>query len=440
MEKYSKYKDSGVEWIGEIPKHWDMCRLKSYCTLKGRIGWNGLRSEEFKETSYAYLVTGQDFNSASIQWDECYQIDKDRYEEDPFIQLNEGDLLITKDGTIGKIAKVSNLDKPACLNSGIFVMKQRNIKFDQGFLYWLLCSNILKDFNAYTSSGTTILHLYQNVFERMPMPIPTINEQQSIAKYLDSKCSKIDHVIATQQKRVELLKELKQSIITRAVTRGINPNAKMKDSGVEWIGEIPEHWEIMKLKRVLSNFQDGSHESFSRVDSDFPLLSAKNVYENGIVFSEEDSTISEEDYKSIVSNGFPQKGDVTLCCVGTIGRCCIYDLDEPMAFQRSVTFLRVNDFVLNQFLLYLLRSRVSDAQYTMYAKTSAQSGIYMNTLVNFNIVVPDVDEQCEIVAFIEWKCSVIDSQLSKINRQIELLQELKQSIITEVVTGKRKVC
>ena len=158
-------KDSGVEWIDKIPSNWNIVRLKNDCSLKGRIGWNGLRSEEFEKESYAYLVTGQDFVSSDIDWSKCYQINKKRYDEDPCIQLENGDLLITKDGTIGKIAKVSNMDKPACLNSGIFVLKQKTRKeFVQGYLYWSLYSDVLKELNQYTSTGRTILHLYQNVF------------------------------------------------------------------------------------------------------------------------------------------------------------------------------------------------------------------------------------------------------------------------------------
>lgn len=216
----AKMKDSGVEWIGEVPEHWNKCRLKFNCCLKGRIGWNGLRSDEFETDSYAYLVTGQDFKSSDIEWSKCYQINKNRYEEDPFIQLKNGDLLITKDGTIGKIAKVSNMDKSACLNSGIFVMKQKSKKneFTQGFLYWLLCSDLFKAFNQYTTTGTTILHLYQNVFENMPLLIPSLPEQQSIASYLDSKTSTIDSQISIAHKRIDLLKELKSSLITNVVT------------------------------------------------------------------------------------------------------------------------------------------------------------------------------------------------------------------------------
>ena len=124
MKQYEAYKDSGIQWLGKIPSHWAVTPLKFNLSLKGRIGWNGLKSDEFKEESYAYLVTGQDFVGKDIDWKSCYQIDQARYDEDPFIQLSDGDLLVTKDGTIGKIARVLNLDKPACLNSGIFVVKQ----------------------------------------------------------------------------------------------------------------------------------------------------------------------------------------------------------------------------------------------------------------------------------------------------------------------------
>lgn len=212
-------KDSGVEWIDKIPSNWNIVRLKNDCSLKGRIGWNGLRSEEFEKESYAYLVTGQDFVSSDIDWSKCYQINKKRYDEDPCIQLENGDLLITKDGTIGKIAKVSNMDKPACLNSGIFVLKQKTRKeFVQGYLYWSLYSDLLKGFNSYTSTGTTILHLYQNVFENMPLVVPPKKEQQEISDYLDKKTKAIDLSLSKAQHQVELLQEYKQSLITEVVT------------------------------------------------------------------------------------------------------------------------------------------------------------------------------------------------------------------------------
>ena len=212
--------DSGIKWIGEIPKNWSVIRLKNSCELHGRIGWNGLRSDEFEEKSYAYLVTGQDFNSAEIDWSKCYQIREERYEEDPFIQLENGELLITKDGSIGKVAIVSNMDKPACLNSGIFVLRQTEKTFEPKYLYWQLVSPLLKTYNDYINlGGTTIIHLYQNVFERMPLIVPSSQEEQkAIADYLDTKCSEIDSLISLKQSKIDALKEYKKSIIYEYVT------------------------------------------------------------------------------------------------------------------------------------------------------------------------------------------------------------------------------
>lgn len=210
---------SGIDWIGDVPEHWGNTRLKFDCSLKGRIGWNGLKSDEFRDLSYAYLVTGQDFKGKNIEWSKCYQIDKWRYDEDPFIQLSNGDLLVTKDGTIGKVALVNNLDKPACLNSGIFVLKLTSKKFKQSYLYWTLVSSQLADFNYFKSgTSTTIQHLYQNIFENMPLVVPPLEEQQAIADYLDKKCAEIDGLRAKLTKKRETLTELRQSIISEVVT------------------------------------------------------------------------------------------------------------------------------------------------------------------------------------------------------------------------------
>ncbi len=212
-------RDSGIDWIGKIPEEWNIPRLKNVAELHGRIGWNGLRSEEFEEDSFAYLVTGQDFVSSEVCWGKCYQINETRYNEDIFIQLKNGELLITKDGTIGKIAIVSNLDKPACLNSGIFVLRQSKGVFVPKYLYWQLYSPLLMYFNRYMNlGGTTINHLYQNVFERMPLLLPSLREQESIASYLDGKCSDIDQLIDTKQSKISELKKYKKSIIFEYVT------------------------------------------------------------------------------------------------------------------------------------------------------------------------------------------------------------------------------
>ena len=443
MKRYSAYKPSGVEWIGDVPEKWEICRLKNYCSLKGRIGWNGLRSDEFKDISYAYLVTGQDFEGDVIPWEKCYQIDKARYDEDPFIQLKNGDLLITKDGTIGKIAKVSNLDKPACLNSGIFVMKQTKNKYSQDYLFWSLKSNLLRDFNDYTSSGTTILHLYQNVFENMPMLVPPLSEQVAIAAYLDAKCAKIDNVLSVQQKRIDLLKELKQSIITNAVTKGLDKNVEFKPSGIEWIGDIPEKWRLVTTLYTLSMpITDGPHESPELYEEGIPFISAEAVSGGVIDFDNMRGYISEEYYQECCKKYKPEKYDIYMIKSGaTTGKTAIVLTDNVFTIWSPLAVYRANTQRINPFfLLYVLRSEYYQKQVESSWSYGTQQNIGMRVLEKLKVALPSLSEQSTILSYLDKKCSAIDSQISKIERQIELLKEYKQSIITECVTGKRKVC
>lgn len=208
-----------------------------------------------------------------------------------------------------------------------------------------------------------------------------------------------------------------------------------KPSGIDWIGDVPSHWEVTKLKHVLSGIQDGTHGTFKSVEvSDYLLLSAKNVFEDGLHFADNERHISKEDYESIVANGFPQLGDIAMCCVGTIGRCYIYDNPTPLAFQRSVTFLRINNKNSNRFILYALKSDIAFSQYSILAKTTAQSGLYMGALASVDISLPPLSEQEAIAAYLDKRCGEIDKVITTQERRIELLREMKQSIITHAVT------
>lgn len=425
MKRYEKYKPSGVEWIGDVPSNWNVKRGRFI--IKLLPGFPADSDSFTDDDTFIPLIRIRDIDNTTTEKFYNGEFPKEYL-------IKKSDVLVGMDGDFN-ISEWKGED--ALLNQRVCKVIGTNEMISH-YAYYLF-RKPLKLINDVTYS-TTVKHLSTTDIKDFRFPVPPLEEQTAIADYLDAKCSKIDNVVEVQRKRIELLKELKQSIITHAVTKGLNKNAKLKPSGVDWIGEMPEGWEVCRLKRVLIDYQDGTHGTFARVDSDYPLLSAKNVFEDGIKISQEDSTISEEDHKSIVSNGFPQKGDIAICCVGTLGRCCIYSLDIPYAFQRSVTFLRANQKIHNSYLLYMLRSDVANPQFSMFAKTSAQSGIYMEALVNFLIICPPIEEQTSIAAYLDKKCATIDKQIGKVERQIELLKEYKQSVITECVTGKRKVC
>lgn len=210
-------KDSGIEWIGEIPKQWQVKRIKYIATLSGRIGWQGLTSSEYCDEG-AYLITGVNFSNGDIDWDSCVHISEERWEEAEQIQIKNDDLLITKDGTVGKIAIVRNMPGKTSLNSGVLLIRIEK-SCDKKFLYWILKSNIFwKWFYTINSGNSTIIHLYQNDFYNFSFPLMDINEQKEIADFLDDKCTKIHEIIELKQKQIAKIDEYKKSLIYEYVT------------------------------------------------------------------------------------------------------------------------------------------------------------------------------------------------------------------------------
>lgn len=216
-----RLKPSGVEWLGDVPEHWEVKKVSYTTYVKGRIGWQGLKSDEFIDEG-PFLVTGTDFDNGRIFWDRCYHVSPERYAEDPYIHLRNGDLLITKDGTIGKLAIVSDLKGHATLNSGIFLTRPLKNEYFTRFMYWVLSSKAFIDFIETTKTGTTISHLYQNVFVRFVFPCPNIKEQQSIASFLDRETGKIDALMEKVRLAIEKLKEYRTALISAAVTGKID--------------------------------------------------------------------------------------------------------------------------------------------------------------------------------------------------------------------------
>lgn len=219
IDKNVKLKESGVYWIGEIPEHWNTIRIKFTSWLKGRIGWDGLKATEFLENG-PYLITGTDFENGEINWNTCVHISEERYEEDELLHIEEDDLLITKDGTIGKLAIVKNCPEKVSLNSGVMIIRNvGDFKYSNKYLYYVLQSNqFLLWYELSQSGNSTIRHLYQGQFYNFEYTYPSYEEQLEIASYLDERCSAFDRLIAIKQSKIDELQEYKKSIIYEYVT------------------------------------------------------------------------------------------------------------------------------------------------------------------------------------------------------------------------------
>ncbi len=432
--KYDNYKDSGIEWIGDIPEHWSLKKIKHTTYVKGRIGWQGLRSDEFLEEAESLVVTGTDFIDGKINWNTCYQIPIERFNEDINIQLKENDLLITKDGTIGKVSLVKSMPKIATLNSGVFLTRPSTNDYITEYMYWILVSEVFKTFYDFNKSGSTIQHLYQYVFDEFIFTKPPLEEQTIIANYLDKKTTQIDHLIAKKEQFIQLLEEERVAVINQAVTKGLDPSVPMKDSGIDWLGEIPEHWDVTRLGFLSSKIGDGLHGTPNYVDnSEYNFINGNNIGNGQISIYEHTKCVSEEEYFS--NKKELNKNSILMSINGTIGNLAFYK-GEKVMLGKSVAYINIIDSKALNFTNKYLESESCKTYIDNQLSGSTIKNLSLYSINKIPIPFPNYDEQNLIVNFIELKTKEIDTIISKTQQEIELLKEYKTALISEVVTGK----
>lgn len=340
---YPKYKASEVGWIGEIPDEWKGKRFRFLFSFNNglNITKENLQDEGIPCVSYGEIHSKYGFQ-VDPEKNELKCVDKKYIETSSKSLLKYGDFVFadTSEDIEGS-GNFTYLNGNSATFAGYHTIITRPVEnFIHRYVAYLFDSLIYRTQIRSEVSGIKVYSITKNILKDTIVILPPIPEQQAIATFLDRETDRINGIITKQTQMIDLLKEKRSALITQAVTKGLDPNAKMKSSGVKWIGEIPEKWEIRKFSRNISKIKDGTHGSFTRVIDGYPLLSAKNVDYGKLILEDNESTISEDDYKLIIANGFPQKNDLLLTIVGTIGRCLVYQEEHIYAFQRSVAFLR----------------------------------------------------------------------------------------------------
>ena len=419
MQRYEKYKRTGIDWVGEIPSHWEIKRLKFNTYIKARVGWHGLRSDEFSLDTGVYCVTGTDFVSGKVNWETCYRISEERYDEDPYIQLKEDDLLITKDGTIGKVAIAKNMKERATLNSGVFVVRPVNMEYTTDFMYWVLRSAVFTEFVNYTSKGSTIIHLYQDTFFNLPFVLPSLEEQTAIANFLDEKTAVIDKLISNKEKLIELLKEERTAMINEAVSgEGKNWERKKISHGFKTIGSgtTPASGNEEYYNGTINWLQTGDLND-SEINSTSKKLTEKAI----------------QDYSTLRT--FP-KGSLVVAMYGaTIGKVGILNIETTTNQACCVIANPISFDVIFVFWWFVgNRDLVISKSYG-----GGQPNISQELIRSLRLPCPPLKEQTQIAQKIQGEAQRIDSAISKIDREIDLLNEYRTALISEVVTGKIKV-
>lgn len=432
-------KPSGIDWIGDIPNEWDIKRIKYLAQLKGRIGWQGLTSDEYTDVG-PFLITGVDFSNGGINWENCVHITEERWAEAPEIHIKNGDLLITKDGTVGKVAIVENLQEKASLNSGVLLIKTSN-GYNKKFLYWaLLSEEFWTWFRLKNAGNSTIVHLYQNDFAEFSYTFPNAAEQQAIADYLDQECAQIDSIAADLEKQIELLQQYKKSLITETVTKGLDKSVPMKDSGVEWLGKIPAHWDVKRFKDECSKIGDIDHYMPDSADEGIPYIMTGDFIgdENNIDFVN-CKRISREDYIRLSKKMKPMYGDILLARYATIGTVRIVDIHEEFLVSYACAIIRIKESSYSKYIYYYLKSDTYFEEISQYIKTNTQANVGIDSIGRAKVPVPPIEEQEEISEFLDKKCHEINLVLRDKQKQLLTIQQHKKSLIYEYVTGKKRV-
>lgn len=433
MKKYEAYKNSGIEWIGQIPEGWSVIPMKHYFYMKGRIGWQGLKADEFTEDG-PYLVTGTDFVNGKVCWERCYHISEERYNEAPEIHVEKGDLLITKDGTVGKLALIDEKPEKVSLNSHLLILRPTKNNVDNHFVYWALQSINFKDYTGLASSGSTMASLSQEKIGEYPLLFPSPSEQQAIASYLDYKVGQIDASISEINTQIDDLKSYCQSIISEAVTKGLNPDVPMKDSGVEWIGEIPESWECTKLGWVYMNMGSGTTPDTNNLnyysEDGVNWLQTGDLNDSEIIMTSKH--VTELAIKERGMKLYPA-GSVVIAMYGaTIGKVGLLKIETTT--NQACCVLPNVDNMYNRYAFYTVQS----SKTALLAKSAGggQPNISQTIIKEHKIPVPPLDEQFVIADYLDSKTSKIDTAINSLEAQRDDLNVLKQSIISEAVTGK----
>lgn len=403
----TRFKDTEV---GRIPEDWDATSIDTLCTLKARIGWQGLTTGEYLPHGDYILITGTDFKDGYIDWKNCCYVSKWRYDQDKNIQINEGDVLISKDGTIGKVAFLNSIPGPGTLNSGVFVVrpKQGDI-VNQAYLSWIFKSIWFKSFIDQLTAGSTINHLYQKDFVKFQLVYPKDkSEQIRIATAL----SNIDALISELGKLIEKKRAIKQGAMQQLLTG----RKRLYGFTEPWVEKkLGEIGTLAMCKRI---FQEETSEK-----GDVPF------YKIGTFGQEADTYISKGKYGQFKRMyRFPNKGDILISAAGTIGRTVVYD-GSPAYFQDSnIVWLAHNEnHILNTFLFYVYQRIVWNTENTTIAR------LYNNNFNNTTIISPKSQKEQSAIASV---LSSMDEEISVLEAKREKFIAIKQGMMQQLLTGK----
>ncbi len=437
LKPYPKYKESGIQWIGEIPEEWDVKRIKD--NLRFQIGGTPTTSRDDYFDGDNVWVTIADMNHNNLITDTKTKISDEAKIHSNVKKVPKGSLLFSFKLSVGYTAFAGcNLFTNEAIASFL-----PNQKVDLNFLKYVF----QKDFenNGFENIyGAKLFNTDLLGFAKYVLP-SEVADQEKISYFLDTKTSEIDQTIEKDKELIELLKEKRTALINHVVTKGLDPKAKMKDSGIDWIGEIPEGWEVTRMKFLVSKINSGITPSGGAkvyTDDGIPFLRSQNIHFDGLRL--DNVAHIPEEISAEINNAVVKNRDVLINITGaSIGRCTyVQDEFKKANVNQHVCIIRPKK-IHYKYLTYYLMSRIGQDQVFSVQMGTSREGLNFEQLGNFIIFYPNIKEQENIVKYTESESNKIYRTINKIQDKITLMEEYKKSLIHHVVTGKvdvRGVC
>ncbi len=412
VEMKSGYK---MTEVGVIPEDWEVKNVSESCLIKARIGWQGLKKSEYMSSGDYLLITGTDFDNGQVNWKSCAYVSKARYEQDSNIKIRPQDILISKDGTIGKVAYLGMIPKAGTLNSGIFVIRANDRKIDQVFLSKIFMSFYFEEFLNRLVAGSTINHLYQKDFVKFCFPLPNSEEQVAIAAAL----SDVDSLISALTKKIEKKKAIKQGLMQQLLT------------GKKRLPGFNDKWKSMLLGDI-AEVKDGTHQTPKYVKSGGkPFYSVENVTADDF---KNVKHISLEEHKALTSNYRMEKGDVLMTRIGSIGCCKYVDWDVDASFYVSLALLKINEKYDSKFISYLSNIKSFKEEVMLNSLVFAiPQKINLGNISLIKVYIPTSKAEQTAISNILSDC---DSEIAALEEKRDKYKEIKQGMMQQLLTGK----
>ena len=421
MKQYKSYKNSGINWIGEVPEHWEIVRGKEFLSFLNGYPFNSALFTQNPDEGFP-LVRIRDLKSDELSTFYSGElIDAALIDNDDIIIGMDGDFNVVR-WDKGKAL----LNQRLCKINGI-----NGLNVDYLFYQLPFYLKIINDLTYFT----TVKHLSTSDLKNENYILPTEIEQAQIANYLDKKTTQIDELIAKKEQLIQLLEEERKAIINRAITKGLNPDVAMKDSGIDWLGEIPEHWELWKISHAFQNIGSGTTpESGNPIYHDNGTISWLNTGDlNDGVLNSCSKKITEkaiEDYSSLKTH---PKGSLVIAMYGaTIGKTALINFETTT--NQACCVFGESEIISVRFLQYWFKAKKEHI--INLSIGGGQPNISQQILKDIRLGCPNLEEQIEIVEYLDLKNNEIDTLIEKIGKEVHLLKEYKTTLISEVVTGK----